>query len=386
MERTALLFAEQFDSLGRALERLIDRHGLTRAGLIVAGIMLVLAMVYVRPSFPFFPDALVGGSKYYAEIAKDPFNYDWQSHPTGYRILVPLIAYMIGLGGDGITFVNLAFIFLLIFSIFIVSIKEGCSALLAFAVTAIVTTSAPVLYNLFDLWNTDAARCLAMVLMFAFRRQPLVFWAIYVLSVFIQEGSATQLAFFLLLQYMNRESTLKFFVWAVLGVGVMLAAYLPFYWQAAPDGGQPLLTAKLLSGDLASIFWYPRAWAWSAYDGLFSSLKLGWLIIALAFYFMLKERDWWNAVLIFSPAIGIAAVLLYGGDMTRYAIFAFISVMLASYWMAQRFGENRLAQGVLLLTTVNLFVPNQVLYIAFDGKMDYGIMPSLPHMLFFWAF
>ena len=72
------------------LEKLIldseERFSLPGAAIIIATILMLLAAIYVGPSF----EATSHGI-YYAKLASDPFHC--KSNPNAYRILTPLISW-----------------------------------------------------------------------------------------------------------------------------------------------------------------------------------------------------------------------------------------------------------------------------------------------------
>ena len=375
-------FLRVVEALSEWLDALIARRGIRLGSAIIAALLLAIAMVYVRPSFFIWPLELVGTYTWTTiDIARDPFGYDWHSSPRGYRILVPLLSYLVGLRGELVTITNALIVYVFIFALFYRYLRDSGSALLAFAVASTLTFTAPVLYNIYDLAAVDTARALLMMLMIWCVHKRILFWLLFLAALFTHEGTIPFLPFFLLLRWPLRRNLVDFAADVVLGaacIGVML----PFYAETGV-GVSSYLEVILSSPSvfLESTLRWIREWAWAGYDGFFSGLKLMYLVLLGGLIICIMARDYYRILLLLAPVGGVFAMLLIGSDVTRYAMFCFLSLLLAIDYLRERYGDRPVAQVLLLVGGFNLFVTQQVSWGGAAGPMN-GFFNTLMFLIF----
>jgi hypothetical protein len=378
LERDMILEAEAtatFANLAGRIERLRERKGAVMASAFVALALLILAMVYVRPSFPFFPSNLVGVTEDYYRMSEDPFRYDWQSSARGFRIAMPLLSYAVGLRGESMAYFTTIILFLFLFSIFYRYIRDDGTALTALAITSAFAFSACILYNIFDLASVEGARVFAMVLMIFAARRRLVFWSLFALGVFIHEGAVVFLPFFVLLRWPHRKNFVEFAALDILPAALIVAVYFQFY--TGTGSSRFLFDRTVVDVVRDSV----RQWAWHGYDTVFAGLKLFWVVILVAFAFAVRERRYYDALLVIGPLCGSLGILLVSWDATRHALLSAPAMVIAFDQLRAKFGDITVANSFLFLGVINLFVPQQLSWGGAPGNM-----PSLPHLLFFWIF
>ena len=75
-----MLFEDRFhnalDRLKLSLDTAAAKHGLLRVSLFVALIFFVLAMIYVRPGFPFLPGNMTGNDFASYTLSENPFSLE----------------------------------------------------------------------------------------------------------------------------------------------------------------------------------------------------------------------------------------------------------------------------------------------------------------------
>ena len=377
-----LPLASFFERVARSLETIRERRGLLPCVLACGAILLVCAGIYVRPSLPVFPDNLVGGARFYEVLAADPLAFDTL---VSFRVLVPLLAHVVGLGAERLPYFNLILVYAVICVIFFHYLKRYEDALLPFAITAAMSLTMPVLYGVYDLWALETGRVLCVMLMVMARNRQPVFWALFAVSLFVHDGDVFLLPFLVLLQFALRKSLASFLIGTGLGVGIALGLYLPFNWLI----GERLVALGVGSMDAASrlsLFFndplsYMRFGLWSAYDSVFATYKLFWLVIAAGVYYAFRAGDrLWALVIAAAPA-SAALQFISGAELFRYLVIGFPGLIFSIEVLAQRFGHRLVAQVILHLTLVNLFVPQQLVWGNAIGKMQ-----NLFHMLMFWTF
>lgn len=369
-----------FVSIGAAIERLRERRGLLAASLVVSAILFALAMVYVRPSLPFFPSYLVGATPEYYAAAEDPLHFDFAQAGRGYRVVVPLLSYALGLRGTNLAYTTLLILYALVFTLFFRTYRKTGSPLAALAISSAFTFSADVLFNLFDISSAEGARILVTVLMVWVVPRRLLFWFLFLVLIFIHEGAAVFLPFFLLLRWPHRHGLARFAVFD-LGAALLIVGVYMFFFRSMPHAQYLSPWAAGMDGFVAATKHNLHKWLWFGYDGFFSGLKLYWLPVFAAIGLALRERKYYDALLAAAPIGGFAAMMVVSWETTRFALLAAPAMLVAFDQLRRRYGDEATARLFLVLGAVNLFVPQQVTY---GGPL--GPLPSLPHMLMFWIF
>ena len=370
-----LPFERLFSRLAARTQALRTNRGAIFSALAIAALFLVAAGIYVRPSFPFFPENLVGGSRFYEELANQPWgSKSWLAH----RFLVPMLSNAVGLTGSGLTYFNLLIIYAFIVLVLWSFLARYSDNLLPLAATAAVVFTMPVLYSVYDLWTLDGARVLFVMLMLLTRRRPWLFWSLFCLSLFNHEGNVFMVPFFLVLQWVEHENKKWVIATGILGVAMSIAIYLPIHEITSSSSNVGYSLQLVLDYPFANL----KAGGWSLYEAVFSGFKLFWLVIIFGIYVLLRDREYLRAFLIFSaPASAMLQAEFGGPEISRYMMVAFPGLLLAIEAIAERFRHELVGQVLLHITLINFFVPQQVVRGYTIAKMQ-----SLVHMLVFWIF
>ncbi len=370
----------QFAGLGQRIDLLRERRGLFVTSLIVALVIFVLAMIYVRPALPFFPSNLVGVTEQYYEIAADPFGYEWTNSPRGYRIALPMASYLIGLRGENLAYTTLFILFLFVFTLVYRTYRDTGSALEALALSTAFAFSCAFLLNLYDIASNEGVRVFLAVLMVFWAQRRILFWLVFAFSLYTHEGTALYLPFFLLLRWPHRKNFWDFFLLDVLPAVAIIGIYIPAFQSTGNaqylspwgEGLQSFLHATRIN---------LTKWAWNAYDGTFSGLKLFWLPVLLAIGLALRDRRFYDVLLLLAPIGAFVAMMVISWEITRFALLASPALLVAYNQLRRIYGGEMMARTFLLLGVINLFVPQQI---SLGGVP--GPMPSLPNMILFWLF
>src|SRR5258706_537604 len=140
-----------------------SKAGLLSASLLLGVMMLLLAMIYVQPSFDV--DVKYHGS-YFSELSEHPFRFS-ENNPLQYRILAPFIGYITFLRGD------LFFILPLLFDVFLLAAvyyhyrKINYEVTDAFIMTAFICFSGTILIPLIAPAYIDSITYFFLFLAFA---------------------------------------------------------------------------------------------------------------------------------------------------------------------------------------------------------------------------
>jgi hypothetical protein len=362
-----------FAKLAALTEAVRVKRGNTLSALAIAAIFLVLAGIYVRPSLPFFPEHLVGGSRFYEELVNQPWgSKTWLSH----RFLVPLMSNALGLTGSSMTYFNLMIVYIIITLVLRSYMTRHSDSLIPLAATSAIAFTMPVLYSIYDLWTLDGARVLFVMLMFLARGKPWLFWTLFCISLFNHEGNVLMLPFFLILQWVEHENKKRVILASILGVVLSLAIYMPIHDLTGAGSGVHYSLQRWLEGPFDNT----KAGIWSLYVATFASFKLLWLVIIFGIYVLWRDREYQRALLIFSaPASAMLYLEFSGPEVFRYMMVAFPALLLAIDAIAERYEHKLVGQILLHIMLLNFIVPQQLVW----GN-QIGQMQSIFHLLIFW--
>ena len=141
------------------------KRGLITTSALVALIFVVLAMVYVRPSFPYFPSNLVGSTEGLLYLSENPFNPRDGVGFRSVRIGVPLLSWALGLRGELMVYTTVGIIYGFLCSTFYYYSHKNEDVLGALAITSAFAFSHPILFNIYDLGSPDGARVFLAIFM-----------------------------------------------------------------------------------------------------------------------------------------------------------------------------------------------------------------------------
>ncbi len=355
-----------YDRLDNSIIRLESSLGSSGASLAVGLLLLLAASIYVFPA----DDTVVLGN-YYAELAEDPFAaYD--DNPVAYRILTPLVSYVLGLRGELIIITNLLFAWTLLAVVYKYfreqTPRPGDAAIAATVIAFSLVTLTTIHYGGY----TDSATYLLIFLMYRFRERMLLFYLLFLAALLNRESAVFLLPWFAFLRWHENQSARRSIIETVIGFGLMVAIYGLFReWLGSIRAAE-----YDLGYYVGPLLQYPFEWFSRSYPyqglGLFTVFKLFWIIPVLAAAW-LRKRD--NRMPVISMALVIAcatAQMFVAFDSSRMLTMAF-PVMIIS--LLRMFAENiyDVRRWIGWLIVANLFVPQ--LYTAED-KIE--VMESLP--------
>lgn len=313
---------------------------------LVATALLALGALYVRPALE-----AVSHGVYYAELSRAPFAPG--DNPVAYRILTPLLAWALGLRGNRILLLNLAFAWATLALVYWHYRASGRPAALALGYAALLATTMPTLFTIFFNGYTDAVSYLLLFVLVARGRKPWQFGLLVLLSLLNRESVAFMLPFLLLLQW-RRGADLRR---SLLATALALVAYLGVRYvlgrQATNGYSMAFYLTPLLRDPL---HWLRKAGA--AYStGVFSAFKLLWLLPLAGAMWAACSRCWWDVALLVSAVGGALAQTVIAVDTSRMLCMAFPAVLLGAELLEPWLRERRGQAGLLALVVLNLGVP-----------------------------
>ncbi|UCD62938.1 MAG: hypothetical protein JSW34_09265 [Candidatus Zixiibacteriota bacterium] len=345
----------RFDSLVLRGE---GRTGRALFSVLVAFVLMIAGAVYVRPAV----EPVVHGINY-ALLSRNPFDFA-QGNQMGFRLLTPVISYLIGLRGDLIIVTNLlmatAFLAMAL-AYFRRNAPRPADALLA------ATTFAFSLVTLTTIYYGGYCDSLTYLLIFLawwFRANRPVFYLLILLGMTNHESVAFLIPWFIFISYQVYPRKLYWLLDTVIGFTVTLGLYFLY---------RELITREQQIRFSITYYFRPMAqnpWYWfyrsSGYKllGFFTVFKLYWLFVIVAVTSMCKCRQWRQLVSIALILACAWAQMFFAFDSSRMLTLSF-PVMVISLLHLLRHNPYRFRSWAGVVVIANFFVPQ--LYVG--GKI-----------------
>lgn len=336
-------------ALDRALVALEKKYTLFGTSFVIAFLLMAAAAVYVRPTFVSWYHGI-----YYAQLAAHPFQ---DANPNAYRLLTPLVAYLVGLRGDRIIILNLLVALVLLAVVYYHSRRQRYAPCLALAVTTMLALTMPTLFTLYYGGYTDSTSYLLIFLMLVCGGRPVLFWLLFLLGLLNRESVVFLLPFFALWHWQCLKSRRVFLRSIIIGPIATIALYLLFRAfinsQTVVAHSGNFYFAPLLQDP----FYWLRQVARAYPLGVFSAFKLFWVLPVAAIFIAVRERRYVMAALVLTPVLFSAAQSFIALDTSRMLAMAFPSLLMAVIVLRERFGDRRLGALLFLLALVSVALP-----------------------------
>jgi hypothetical protein len=340
-----------YERINSILIRLESRFGRIGAAGVVGLVLFVLACIYVRPGY----QTATGLGQHYAALARDPFAFG-ASNPVAYRFLTPLISYLVGLRGGLIVVTNLIIALLFIVAVYACYRRFSKYPADAGIAAAVIAFSLVTLTTIYYSGFCDALTYVIIFFMWYWRRNAVLFWALFVLGVFNRESIVFLVPWFLFIRFVERRSVSR---WLISdSVGLLASCTVVLYvrhWQAehfqiAYDNS---FYFEPLRQDI--LFYFKKSWA-EQLLGFFSVFKLLWIFPIAAF---LMYRRTHNRIELVSAGLLVlcaAAQLSIAYDSSRMLTMAFMITMIALVNL-MRDNHRWIVKWAFPLLLWNLLVP-----------------------------
>jgi len=339
------MFVNGIDSLCKSLE---TKFGLYLSSLILSALLLILASLYATPVFK-----PINHGVYFVQLSTNPFDIS-SNNPMQYRILTPLIGYILFLRGESFLILPLIMGWLLLATVYIYSRKQGFEESESLAFSSLLAFSSPILFLLHFQGYVDTTSYLLVILAIIFQDKPWVWPLFFSLSVVNHESNCFLLPWFLFLMYYKRTN-LKNIAKSLVVLTFMFS--LIMIYRKWVD--------KNVSGALSAGFYlqWPaikfnisriaRFFSW----GCFEAFKLFWffpLLTCFEFFVLGRYRDIMHLALIILCAM---FQLILASDTSRLMGLAFPSILFSAMALKELWGSNHFKKWIWLVIILNFFVP-----------------------------
>lgn len=340
------------------------------AALWIALGLMAAAAIYARPAVE-----TVSLGNLYAAMASDPFTLIPGNY-VGFRILTPVISYLLGLRGQLVIVTNLMFASALLVLVYLYFRKVAPEPGDAFKSAAVMAFSLVTLTTVYFGGYTDSATYLIVFLMWWNRKRPWLFYALFLLGMINRECMLFLVPWFIFLRWQTRRRLWPTLIESAIGLGAALGLYyLVRLWIASqgPVTFRVLYYLDPLKEDWTH--WLERSYPYTGL-GAFSAFKLFWIIPVLAAIDLWRNGRRDEVVSMGLVMAGAAAQLVIAFDSSRMFTLAFPVVVIGlQYLLLSGAFEFRRWFGYLILA--NFFVPQ-----LYTAAHLLTIMQSIPGELF----
>jgi hypothetical protein len=293
----------------------------------------------------------ISGGVMYAELSQDPFAAT-DSNPLRFRILAPLIGWVLHLRGP--LFVLVPWLFLLGFlsSVNVWCRREGAGPTLALSIMMAMAFSPVTMHSLVAPGWVDAVSYFMLGMALMNIRNTFVSCAFVALAVMTHEVSAFLIPAWLLAARRS-DAERGWWVKRALLLVVMLVPYVAYRWWVVQHDDIALSTTFYFSSanlkDCLGVG--PVATA----IGVFGVFRLHWLVLAVPIPMLglRNARVRWALLLIASVALS----LLIAYDTTRMFCWAFPVLVLGSVELGKCVGRKMAVALLMVAWILNFLIP-----------------------------
>lgn len=294
--------------------------------------------------------------RHYAQLAANPFSFDL-ANPVAYRILTPLISYLLFLRqGCLISVTNLILAGVMIGCVYSYFRKTSPRPGDAFLSALVITFSLVILTTVHCGGYTDVTTYLIVFLMWRYRSKRWVFHGLFLLGLFNRESIGFLVPWFVFISLQSENNKPLRLLELCLGFGLSLLVYYLFRQWISSQQEVQYSTAyylqSLLENPLSRFGQNPGYHSL----GLFSVFKVLWVVPVLACLSMWKRQYW-------SEIGGIALLLVcswsqlfVAGDTSRMFTLGFM-VIIVSLRHFFRTDDFHFRSWAIPLVLLNLLIP-----------------------------
>jgi hypothetical protein len=299
---------------------------------------------------------------HYAALAESPFAFD-PENVLPYRVLTPLISYLIGLRGELIIVTNFMITAVMTGVIYAYFRKWSLRPGDAFLAVTTIVFSLVALTSIHCAGYCDILTYLIMFLMWQYRRQRILFHLLFLVGLFNRESIAFILPWFLFISLHGQERKSLRIVELVTGFGLAIVVYGAFRMWV--DSHMDVLYSASyylnhLWNDPFRVF--RRTLTFHGL-GLFSVFKVLWIFPCAAFLSFWRNGRYSDIVGMSLLLFGAYAQLLMAGDTSRMFTLAFM-IMIVSVVHLLETNAFRFREWAFWAVLFNLMVPQ--VYTAAD--------------------
>ncbi len=330
------------------LVSLETRFGLLISSFFVSVLMLIVAMLYVQPSFE-----LVFHGVGFSELSRHPFDFE-SANPLQNRILAPLLGYLLFLRGKLFFILPLIFEFLFISTVYFHFRKKNWNSLEAFVMTSLMAFSTTVLIPLIAPAYTDPVTFFFVFLSFANTRNANKSAAFFAFALLNHESSIVLLPGLFFYSMATNKISVSGITKYVLAFTLACVPFLFYRWYVSRHVSIPYSVNYYFSEENIGIntkylfHFLPAA--------VFYAFKLFWFFPLYVIMKMTSEKKFGFPLLIIFIVACVTSQLIIAADYTRMMSLAFPVIIISAEKVREWWGTEKFIRLSLMLILFNFFI------------------------------
>lgn len=325
------------------------RFGRFGAALIFGFFLLVAAAFLTTPRW-----GLYYHGRGFANLSMAPFDFTQESG-LRYRILTPLVGYLLFLKGPLLKYLMLFVLGLFFTVVYYFQRGKNYAPTESFGITALLSFSTLSFYQYhFPGYNDPFSFLLMGILLFTYRNR---LWAGILLSLllFNHDNTVFVMPFFFLLMTEGDRSLSG--LWRT--ARVFIAAILPYVaYRFYISAHAPVDFDTGYYFDKGNLFWTYDHVSEYLGQGIFQAFKLSWIFPLLALVIDWKEKRFREIVLLLVLFVGVTAQMIIAYDISRLMGWAFPAILMGAWRVRDYSGEKKFNRLLWLVILLNCFIPS----------------------------
>ena len=361
------------DKIENTLLKYESKFGLFKFSILTGFLLFILACIYVTPSL----EAHSMGCGY-MQISNNPFDFNFVTiaeewFPTlklQFRILTPLIAYLLFLRNDLYIIVPMLFGISLLIALYMYFRKNNFDIIESVLGVSTIAFSSTLLFTLHYQGFVDMTSYFLIFLAFVFIiKEKKIAYLFYALSLFNHESNLffAPVILWLSIKNWNMRTILKSVFFISLSILIFVSFHSIIKHNLHLDN-KPLnyLTHSYLKENFSLIYKLLPL-------GVFMTFKLFWFIPLFAGYLLYKKKDYRTLFTIFLILFCDFVQLLFSSDTSRILCLGFPAIILSLIKLKENYSDCFFKKGLLIIVLISFIVPQY--YIGQEFAIPFYPLP-----------
>ncbi|TAH41140.1 MAG: hypothetical protein EYC69_09200 [Bacteroidetes bacterium] len=342
-----------------------DKLGLKLSSILIGLILLGLAALFTSPRWELFFHG-----KGFSRLSLAPFDLSVESS-LRYRILSPLLGYLLFLKGALFKYFMLAALAIFHMLVYFFHRRKGFSPLESLGIGMLLSLSTLSFFQLYFPGYTDPVSYILLLILLFNRERNVLVMTCLALMIFNHDNTVFLFPFlylFLLGNDFSFQRLAKTFLLFIPAI-ILYATYrfvLGSITEVGFDTGYYFSQENL-------------RWTWDHVsehlaEGIFQAFRMGWILPLVALLINIRDKRYYEIVLILTCFFFVASQFFIAYDISRLSGLAFPLIILSG-WRFKESLSPRTFRGLLWAAVIiNLFVPS----------LCVGALEPTPYPPFWW--
>jgi len=331
------------------MERTESGRGLLVFSLITGLFVLCIVMLFTAVRF----NTMHHGNEF-TLLSEGPFNFE-QSNDLRFRILSPLLGYLLFFRGALFKYFMLIVLALFLGMIYYYFRKKGLRPTESTGMQLILAFSTLTFYQLYFPAYTDPTTFLLTLLFMMVFRRPVLSTLLLSLLLFNHEHSIFLFPFFFLLMVDGNYRFGNLFR-IVMRMIISLLPYLAYRYFIMKHQAVDYTLAYYFND--SSLAWTREHVLPNLASGVFQSFRLAWILPLMAIIIDLKEKRYNEILLLISVLFFVMLQFFIAYDISRLAGLCFPAIVLSAIRLKNYLGMNKLLYLLYGIFILNFLIPS----------------------------